>query len=82
MNFDFKQAYKAEGYSGIAWRATGWEHVADEDTEWTGEKVPTGRIEAHMIGDDCDFYFEPSELTPIDEDDYCSGCGQIGCGWC
>lgn len=78
MNFDFKQAYKAEGYSGIAWRATGYGEAYDEE----GEPYLTDLIKAHMIGDDRDFYFEPSELTPIDEDDYCAGCGQIGCGWC
>jgi len=33
-----------------------------------------------LIGDDRDFEVDPSQLTPIDRDDFCGGCGQIGCG--
>jgi hypothetical protein len=79
--FDFSTAYRADGWAaGIAWRAYAYESEPDEDTEWTGYNVPTGRILAHMIGDDESFAFEPEELQPIGGDDYCSGCGQIGCG--
>ena len=80
--FDFEPAYRAEGYAGIAWRVDGYECEPDENTEWTGVENPTGLLVAHMIGDDHDFTFEPDELTPITEEDYCAGCGQIGCGWC
>jgi hypothetical protein len=80
--FDFDAAYTADGYSaGIAWRVYAWEEEADEDTEWTGMLVRTGRVLAHMVGDDRTFSFEPDELTVIAEDDYCSCCGQVGCGW-
>lgn len=79
--FDFEPAYIGDGWSsGIAWRAYAYETEPDQDTEWTGMENPTGRILAHMIGDDRTFTFEPDELTPIGEDDYCPGCGQVGCG--
>lgn len=80
--FDFAPAYVADGWgAGIAWRAYAFETEPDEDTYWTGLENPTGRVLAHMIGDDRPFAFEPDELTPIADDDYCSCCGQIGCGW-
>lgn len=80
--FDFDATYVAEGWSaGVAWRVTHWETEADEDTEWTGIENPTGLLVAHMVGDDRDFRFEPDQLTPIDEDAYCSCCGQVGCQW-
>jgi len=79
--FDFDPAYRADGYDGIAWRVYAFESEPDEDTEWTGYTIPTGRLLAHMVGDDREFTFDPDELTPISEDDYCPSCGQIGCGW-
>lgn len=80
--FDFEPAYTASGWSaGIAWRVDGWETCPDEDTEWTGIESPTGLLEAHMIGDDRTFTFDPDDLTPIAEDQYCSCCGQVGCHW-
>jgi hypothetical protein len=80
--FDFDPAYRADGHSGITWRVYGYESEPDEDTEWTGYEVATGLLVAHMVGDDRTFTFGPDELTPLEDEDYCSGCGQIGCGWC
>jgi len=78
--FDFAPAYRAEGWgAGIAWRAYALETEADEDTDWTGIEEPTGMILAYMIGDDRTFVFDPSDLVPIADDDYCTECGQIGC---
>jgi hypothetical protein len=79
--FDFEPAYRAEGYGAVAWRAYAFETEADEDTEWSGYENPTGRVLAHMVGDDRPFSFEPDELAPIGDEDYCGGCGQIGCSW-
>lgn len=45
-------AYSVRGYGGIAFRVLGWETEPDEDTEWTGYEVRTGRVIAIMIGDD------------------------------
>ncbi len=78
---DFVPAYTAYGYGGIAFRAFALETEPDEDTEWTGIENPTGNILAHMIGDDRTFSFDPDDLTPIEDNDYCSCCGQVGCGW-
>jgi len=73
------EAYKVDGYPGVAWSVLGWEVEADEDTEWTGYLVKTGQIVAVMIGDDRKFTFSPDEVKAIDEQEYCHECGQIGC---
>jgi hypothetical protein len=39
-----------------------------------------GNVIAVMVGDDHEFIVDVSELIKIDEEDYCPGCGQIGCG--
>lgn len=57
----------------------GPEMVNDEDTVWTGYKVPTGRVAVRMLGDDHIIYAEPEELSTLDRDDFCGACGQIGC---
>jgi hypothetical protein len=80
--FDFAPAYRASGWSqGIAWRAYGYESQPDEDTEWSGYEQPTGRILAHMVGDDRPETFDPEDLEPIAPGGYCVDCGQIGCTW-
>lgn len=91
--FDFNQFYAVDGYAGIAWHAiehpTTWAYVdvfyEDEngDEVWftDGEEVTDyERVVCIMVGDDRRFEFEISELTAISEDDFCAGCGQIGCG--
>ena len=40
----------------------------------------TGSLVCVMIGDDRPFTYEPEDLTAIDDNEYCAGCGQIGCG--
>lgn len=37
------------------------------------------KIEGHWVGDDHLFIVDVDDLIPIEEDDYCPGCGQIGC---
>ena len=77
--FDFDATYRVESYSGVAWRAWKWETLPDEDTWWSGYEVPTGKIIAHMVGDDSEFTFDPDEFIKIGDDEYCPECGQIGC---
>lgn len=72
-------AYKVDGYKGIAWQVLGWETTEDSGTIYTGENVCTGYIVARMIGDDRYFVFERDEITPIEREEFCSECGQIGC---
>ena len=91
--FDFKPAYKVAGHGGVAWRVTGYvkedrlveDYFEDEDgiacyAEWD-EVEDTTRVVAHMIGDDSDWTFDVTDLTPLADDEYCSSCGQVGCGW-
>lgn len=81
-------AWRVDGYAQ-EWTTESWEYCGegDEDDETNyfynePEQVEDrSRVVAHMIGDDRSFTFDVDELTPIADDDYCSGCGQIGCGW-
>lgn len=79
--FDFKPAYKAADYSGVAWRVTGYvtENVYDEDFDGYEEVEDRTRVVAHMIGDDRNFTFDVDDLTPLADDTYCRTCGQVGC---
>jgi len=91
--FDFSQTYTVEGYGGIAFRATEmevettYEYVYcgfgdtedDESYDYVEDERLTGRVVAHMVGDDRDFTFDVGDLTAINEDDYCAECGQVGC---
>ncbi len=72
-------AYAVKGYRGIAWRVLGWELEPDEDTEWSGYYNRSGNVLAIMKGDDRVFTLEQDDFTPLGDDDYCPGCGQIGC---
>ncbi len=73
------EAYTVQGYKGVAWRVYGWESQPDEDTEWSGIEERTGRVVCVMVGDDRRFTFEPDELNPLSDGDYCGTCGQVGC---
>jgi hypothetical protein len=72
-------AYAVAGHRGVAWYVLGWETAPDEDTEWSGIEERTGRVVCRMVGDDCDFSFEPGELKPLEREAYCGVCGQVGC---
>ena len=72
-------AYRVKRIAGVAFRVLGWETEPDEDTEWTGVEVRTGKVSVYMIGDDHEFHVDESALTPLDEGNYCLECGQIGC---
>lgn len=58
---------KVEGYNGVAWS------VVEDDG--------SGFAVCVMIGDDRRFVHDRNELTVLDEDEFCDGCGQLGCGW-
>jgi len=72
-------AYRVRGYQGVAFHARGWETVPDEDTEWSGCENRTGHVVVTMIGDDQRIVVDPEDLTPIDREEYCGECGQLGC---
>ena len=72
-------AYRIDGYRGIAWVVYGWETEPTEETEWSGLEERTGRVVCVMVGDDKRFAFDPTEVHPLADLDYCAECGQIGC---
>lgn len=37
------------------------------------------RVRAVMVGDDRVFIVDIEDLSPLEDDDYCPECGQIGC---
>ena len=92
---DFDAAYKVDGYPGIAWHII--DYAREFVTYEIEENVPgfmmpdiielqeevedRSRVIAVMIGDDRSFTFDVEDLTIIDDDDYCSCCGQLGCPW-
>lgn len=76
---DTDARYRVAGYDGIAFRWYGDETAPDEDTEWSGYEVPTGRVVMVMVGDDRRYSIDPADCTILADDDYCPGCGQIGC---
>jgi hypothetical protein len=38
-------------------------------------------VDVRMVGDDQLHLVSTEDLTALDEDAYCGGCGQIGCAW-
>lgn len=76
---ELPETVTVRGYRGIAWHVYGWETMPDEDTEWTGQEVRTGRVVCVMVGDDRRFAHDPDDLAALDREAYCGECGQIGC---
>ena len=79
---DMGAHYKVAGWgAGIAFYLLGYVMTRDEDYEWTGiEEEDRGRVRAVMVGDDRVFEVDVDDLEMIGEEDFCRGCGQIGCG--
>lgn len=94
QQLDFDARYSVAGYRGIAFYLRGYVRtpLVDDNTgelvrDWLGEcddayNVDTTQVRAIMVGDDREHIVDVNDLTPLDDDAYCSGCGQIGCGWC
>lgn len=72
-------AYRVRGYRGVACYVLGWETEPDEDTEWSGYEQRTGRVVCVMVGDDSRFCVDVDDVEPMAREDYCGGCGQVGC---
>lgn len=62
---------------------TGDEYLAVDHSEgeWVDDPE-SGKVRAVMVGDDRTHVVDVEDLTAIADDDYCGGCGQVGCGWC
>jgi hypothetical protein len=50
-------------------------------TEGDTSIVEGNMLRVVMVGDDAEHIVDPDDLVVIDDEDYCSHCGQIGCGW-
>lgn len=82
-HIDFDRAYRVDGYPGVAWWAVKFDttHVWDDDMDDWDVVVDDTMLIMRMIGDDRDHIIDVDDIEPISDDDYCDGCGQIGCGW-
>ena len=86
MKLDYEKAeeYQADAYQigkrDVAWNILGWEMVNNEDTEWSGYQERTGNLVAVMVGDDHHFSVARADVKELSVAEFCSGCGQIGCG--
>lgn len=84
--YDDSPRYRVEGWSAVAVRYVGRETERywdlDEGIDWDEPaERETGNAVIVMVGDDRRHAVDPSDLVRIDSEDYCGGCGQIGCGW-
>jgi hypothetical protein len=82
--YPFAGSFTVDGWDGIAWRAIKYVErqvvCYDRDIgEWVKTEIYEDWIVAVMIGDDRRHEIEVSEITMIDDDDYCSECGALGC---
>ena len=50
-----------------------------DEGEWELDET-SGSILVVMVGDDHKWTVDAEDLVKIGENDYCDGCGQIGCG--
>jgi hypothetical protein len=82
---DFDARYRVDGYDGIAFYLTRYhtEYVVHYDGHGDVEEVEavvnTDLVIAIMVGDDRIHVVNVEDLTVLDDDDYCSQCGQVGC---
>jgi hypothetical protein len=73
-------AYTVKRGPKVAYYVLGWETEPDEDTEWSGCENRTGRVVVVMVGDDYKHVVDEDDIVPLEREDYCGECGQIGCG--
>lgn len=89
---DFSAHYMVDGYNGVAFwlkrHATTIYEVEHEYTDIDGntlieysyeEDIDPDMVIAVMVGDDREHLVHVSNLELLEDDDYCSTCGQIGC---
>lgn len=81
ININLQGRFSVAGWaSGIAWYLLGYEMLQDKDYEWSGIETENREyVRAIMVGDDREFTIPTSDITEIEEEDYCPECGQIGC---
>ena len=48
--------------------------------DWEQNPLDHDRVRAVMVGDDRVHIVDIDDLTEISDEDFCHGCGQVGCG--
>lgn len=72
--------FAVAGYGGIAFYSLGYAFLDSPDYEWTGvREVDHENVRMVMVGDDREHIIPVEDLTPLEDEDYCGQCGQIGC---
>lgn len=78
-----RPAFRCDDFKGIALRFDSWtdlnEYNGYEYEELEDDYEITSAF-FHMVGDDTTYLIEISEVEIINDDEFCGGCGQIGCG--
>jgi hypothetical protein len=74
--------YRHYAFEGIAVSVIEYPYIRtmydwSEDMEVDEEHYESAVV--RMVGDDAKHVVEVHDLKPLDEDDYCHECGQIGC---
>ena len=64
-------------FKGVACRFLGFDAIYDEETGET--EGDTSVVLIHMVGDDHKFRVPIETLSPLDEEEFCGSCGQLGC---
>lgn len=79
---DFGARYRVATMPGVAFWLKGYVQIPDGFPDYAMPDYvdDESRVRAVMVGDDREHVVDVEDLTVIGEDDYCSGCGQIGCG--
>lgn len=72
-------------FDGVAlwWLSFERIHFHSAECEWEGchpDVIDDTQSIVRMVGDDTDHVVETELLERISEDEFCGGCGQIGCG--
>ncbi len=92
---DVNKRYKVSHYPGVAFYVRGWPqrweadeylvtddggeevYVESSDGEWVDDVGEM--VEMVMVGDDRGHLIDLNDISVLDDDEYCSECGQIGC---
>lgn len=71
---------RVEGHAGIAFFVSRNQNSNQRDED--GEPIPLedGLLAVVMVGDDHRWIVDADTVSPLDDEDFCHGCGQIGCG--
>lgn len=65
--------YAVDGWRGIAFTVYGFPVDPTDDFDGTSVIVV-------MVGDDQKHLVDVDDLHELSQDEFCAGCGQIGCG--